>query len=162
MKNQKVDASAVQKMKAQFEEMPTRERLRPYDVIAQLAETIVTTQGRGYDVDDVMAVLRASGIELARNTVRTYLSRALATHGRSSPRLTQTSGSTRAAIEAPAVSPRANADINARARERAEADRPAALLSTNNSTANATPFKSSTDNAQLPGHFRVTPDRERL
>lgn len=162
MKNQKVDASAVQKMKAQFEEMPTRERLRPYDVIAELAETIVTTQGRGYDVDDVMAVLRASGIELARNTVRTYLSRAVARHGRGSPRLTQTSGSQRAATETPSVSLRANADVNAPARELADTNRPATLLSTNNSNASATPFKTQTDNAQLPGHFRITPDRERL
>jgi hypothetical protein len=88
MKKRKIEAATVRKLKEQLEELPQRETLRPYDVIAQLAETIASTQGRGYDIDDVMAVLHASGIELARNTVRTYLSRALAQHA---PRNTQTS-----------------------------------------------------------------------
>lgn len=162
MKKQKIDASAVQKMRAQLEEMPPRERLRPYDVITQLAETIVSTQGRGYDVDDVMTVLRASGIELARNTVRTYLSRALATRARRRSGLSQTTASSGSAAEASAIPPHASEDVGAQPRERTTIDQAATLPSTSNSNSRANPFKDPADNALPPGHFRVSQDRERI
>jgi hypothetical protein len=74
----KLDSHALQKLRTQLEELPPRQTLRPYDVIAHLAETITGAKARGYEIDDLISVLNTAGITLARNTVRNYLSRALA------------------------------------------------------------------------------------
>jgi hypothetical protein len=73
--------NTLQRLKAQLEHLPPRQTLQPYDVVAQLAETISSAQSRGYSIDDVVAMLNAAGIKLARNTVRNYLSRARAACG---------------------------------------------------------------------------------
>lgn len=76
----KFDADAVQQLMARLEELPERRTLRPYDLIAQIEGQLSRVQGRGYDLDDLMAVLHEFGLELARSTVRNYLSRVRATH----------------------------------------------------------------------------------
>lgn len=78
MNTRKFDATLVEDIKTHIAEWPQRKTLRPFDVIAQLAETIQSAKGRGYDIDDIMAILQKWDINLARSTVRTYLSRALA------------------------------------------------------------------------------------
>lgn len=72
----KLDTQILQKLKGRLEEMPPRQHLRPYDVIAELAESISGVRSRGYDLDDLVTVLSDVGIKLTRNTVRNYLSRA--------------------------------------------------------------------------------------
>lgn len=87
----KLDTIALQELKTQLEELPTRQTLRPYDVIAQLADTISGVRNRGYDIDDLVAVLNNAGIALARNTVRNYLSKARNARGDVGPNVAKPS-----------------------------------------------------------------------
>lgn len=72
----KLDVTTLQTLKTRFDALPHQHKLRPYEVIAELAETISDARHRGYDLDDLVAVLGEAGIRLSRNTVRNYLSRA--------------------------------------------------------------------------------------
>lgn len=74
----KPDTTTLQNVIARLEALPDRPRLSTYDLIAQLSTTISKTTGRGYDIDDIVTILRESGVKLARSTVRSYMSRARA------------------------------------------------------------------------------------
>jgi hypothetical protein len=74
----KLDDHAAETLITRIEQFTPRPKLRPYDVIARAAETFSSAQNRGADIDDLMTFLDELGITLARNTVRNYLSRALA------------------------------------------------------------------------------------
>lgn len=67
----------LETLKAEIEKLPPRRQLSPYEVVAELAESISGARTRGYDIDHIVTMLRAAGINLARTTVRNYLSRAL-------------------------------------------------------------------------------------
>jgi len=111
----KLGAGTVEELKSEFEHMPARKSLRPYDVIAQLAEPIASARSRGYDIDDITAILHKAGITLARNTVRTYLSRA-----RSAAARCNATSSSAANLPAPEQSERGASVLElARARARA-------------------------------------------
>jgi hypothetical protein len=75
----RLDRQTIQKLKTRLDELPQREPLRPYDLIVQLAESFSAARTRGYDIGDLVQVLKEEGIHLTRNTVRNYLSRARAT-----------------------------------------------------------------------------------
>jgi hypothetical protein len=72
----KLDATTLHTLKIRLGELPPLQRLRPYDVIAELADTMSEVRSRGYDLDDLVTLLTESGVTLSRNTIRNYLSRA--------------------------------------------------------------------------------------
>jgi hypothetical protein len=147
----KLDAQVLQKLKIRLEGLPPREHLRPYDVIAELAETITDTRSRGYDIGDLVAVLADAGITLSRNTVRNYLSRARRNRApaeRSARPVASNVTSEQASVEksaAPAPVPDNATQVLAHARERARA------------------LRESTDAAaaqRSPGSFDLVPDSD--
>jgi hypothetical protein len=141
----KLDSDAFQKLKSQFEGLPPRQTLRPADVIAQLVETISGAQARGYEIDDVMAMLHAAGITLARNTVRNYLSRARAARrkrGKASP--SPTVGTTNSAPS--------------HTQSPAQPQEPAALVRAQQ----LRNTKTAHDSGRRPGSFELVPDKEDL
>jgi hypothetical protein len=148
----KLDSHALQKLRSQLEDLPPRQTLRPYDVIAQLAETITGVQARGYEIDDLVAVLNAAGITLARNTVRNYLSRALRERARN-PVKTAVADVVRAPSgqdsgDGPAAPLPEHQGALARARERVQQRR-----NTNNAPDGA---------GRTAGSFAIVPDTEEL
>jgi hypothetical protein len=72
----KIDTNTVARIKQRLEALPPRQPMRPYDLIAQLTDSVSDSLERGYDIDQLMSLLEEEGIKLARNTVRNYLSRA--------------------------------------------------------------------------------------
>jgi hypothetical protein len=150
----KLDTQVLQKLKLRLEDLPPRKDLRPYDVIAELAETIADTRSRGYAIGDLVAVLAEAGITLSRNTVRNYLSRArrarAALERSASPAAMAISSATieQASVEqsaAPAPLPDHAAQVLAHARERARALHESTVAA-------ATP--------RSPGSFELVPDSD--
>jgi hypothetical protein len=149
----KLDTQVLQILKLRLEDLPPREHLRPYDVIAQLAETISATRTRGYDIGDLVDVLADVGIKLSRNTVRNYLSRARrasAARMRSAcPAATPTSNSAiEGASPKTAAAPAPMTPVLARALERAQQ-----LRDSNNASDSA---------GRTAGSFTMVPDTEEL
>jgi hypothetical protein len=151
----RVDTATVEQLKTRMAEAPARQTLRPYDVIAELAEGITNMQSRGYDIDDITALLQAEGIQIARNTVRTYLSRAL--KARANPhRLASAASSTASRLQSAQDSVRAQNNSQASVTTAQIPNR--AILPQRPNTVD-----SSSEEPQLrPGTWTITPDRERL
>jgi hypothetical protein len=153
----KLDTNTLDALKARLDELPVRHRLRPFELIAQLSETLATARSRGYDLDDLVALLAEAGVTLSRNTVRNYLSRARrqVTHARGTsetpsgqlqPRPKE-DGRDRSSLSAEAsANPNAPSAL-ARARERAQQHR-----TTNNVS----------DRGSAAGSFTIVPDTKDL
>jgi hypothetical protein len=74
---QRIPGKSVEELTALIEALPQVETSRsPYEVIEQLAPTILAAQQRGQTLDSIVPVLAEAGIHLKRSTVRNYLRRA--------------------------------------------------------------------------------------
>jgi hypothetical protein len=133
--------------------LPPREHLRPYDIVAEPADTVTATRLAEYDIRDLVAVLAESGIKLARNTVRNYLSlvrRARAARSRApNPDTTPTVNST---IEAAAhIRPTPGPPPHGASRVLANDHTRACALRESNSVASP---------PRAPGRFDLIPDSD--
>lgn len=170
----KLNEEAIEQLSTRLKALPEQRKHGPFDVIVRLEHELSTAQGRGYDLDDLMTVLRESGIELARSTVRNYLSRARVQQ-RKRTRAAQDSASTlRSASSQPsmvdvgpnAVLPRGNEEAllqPASTRSAIAAPRQD-KSSSNQLTTPAIPEggRKGADQELRPGQWTMTPDRERL
>ena len=72
----KIDVDKVRALQSSLDALPARHTATPYEVIAELAETISRVRSRGYDIDHIVELLATAGIVLSRRTVRNYLTKA--------------------------------------------------------------------------------------
>lgn len=170
-----VDDQVLDALKLHVKQLPARRKLRPYDVVAELAELYAGARTRGYDLDDLVRALERHGIKLTRTTVRNYLSRARASRPRDNTTITPAASAltlTSRLHDAPvshvspneAPAPPNDADPDVLAEAEATAIATASALSPESTTPPPATETSTTENSIAPalrrGHFQPKLDRD--